>query len=247
MKSFSPDRVKAIKQLLALAVPFSVGGAVQTSYHLINAFWVGRLGSDAVTVLAAKFGTVVLASYGLVFRILTFTIIPTFSISMATSILVGQSLGAGDSGRARSTVVQSALISCSLMLVVGAILFIFARPILGLFVPGDPELIEQGALVLRIFTLSFPLTGLQLALTGSFRGAGDTFTAMILTLTGIWLVQLPSAYILSHYTPLGANGLWWSSLIASCASTTLALLYFRSDRWMRAREMSAEPGTQNRQ
>ena len=188
----------------------------------------------AMTMLAAKFDTLVLASYGLVFRLLTLTIIPVFSVSMATSILVGQSLGAGDNSRARHATLVSAISSSSLMLVIGVSLFSFATPIMMLFVPEQPDLIAQGALVLRIFTLTFPLTGLQLSLTGAFRGAGDTFTAMLLTIAGIWLVQLPAAYLLSRHSPLGANGLWWASVISSCVSTAMVVLYFRSDRWLGA-------------
>jgi len=188
---------------------------------------------SAMTLLAAKFGTVVLAAYGLVFRLLTFTVIPVFSISMATSILVGQQLGAGDAGRARATTRRSAQLSCALMLVVGALLFTLAETVLGIFVPEDPTLIQQGTRVLHIFTLVFPLTGLQLAFSGAFRGAGDTFTAMLLTLCGIWLVQLPAAYLLSQHSPLGSDGLWWSNVVATCTTATVALVYFRSNRWLR--------------
>jgi Na+-driven multidrug efflux pump len=164
---------------------------------------------------------------------------------MATSILVGQSMGAGEGSRARHTTVVSALGSSSLMLCVAVLLFVFATPIMALFVPGNPELIAQGALVLRIFTLTYPLTGLQLSLAGTFRGAGDTFTAMLLTIVGIWVVQLPAAYLLSHFSPLGANGLWWASVIAACVSTTMAILYFRSRRWMRVGEYLIPEGNRN--
>ncbi|MCB1690700.1 MAG: MATE family efflux transporter [Halioglobus sp.] len=196
----------------------------------------------AMTMLAARFDTVVLASYGLVFRILMFTIIPAFSFSMATSILVGQHIGAGEGGRARQTTVVSAIGSSSLMLCIAVLLFSFATPIMALFVPGNPQLIEQGTLVLRIFTLSYPLTGLQLSLAGTFRGAGDTFTAMLLTLVGIWVVQLPAAYLLSRFSPLGSDGLWWAGVIAACVSTAMAILYFRSGRWMRVGERLTAAG-----
>ncbi len=215
-------RWSGISRLARLGLPASLEQSMQA------------LTVAAMTMLAARFDTVVLAAYGLVFRMLTFTIIPAFSLSMATSILVGQSLGASDSVRARRTALVSATANTSMMLLLAAVLFSFATPIVSVFVPGQPELIAQGALVLRIFSLSFPLSGLQLSLTGCFRGAGDTLTAMLLTVAGIWLVQLPAAYLLSRHTPLGADGLWWAGFIASCVGTVVAILYFRSARWMRA-------------
>jgi Na+-driven multidrug efflux pump len=98
-------------------------------------------------------------------------------------------------------------------------------------VPNDPALVEHCAVVLRIFVLGFPLSGIQMAMYGAFRGAGDTFTAMLLTLAGIWLIQIPLYIILSQYTPLGEMGLWWTSLIASSINCAIAAIYFRSNRW----------------
>lgn len=37
-----------LKQLLRLAIPIFIGGAVQAGYHLINTFWVGRLGAKGL-------------------------------------------------------------------------------------------------------------------------------------------------------------------------------------------------------
>ncbi len=214
-------RRATIGRMLKLGFPASLEQSMQA------------LTVSAMTVLAAKFGTVVLAAYGLAFRLLTFTIIPVFSVSMATSILVGQRMGAGDHDRARATTYRSAALSFAMMLVIGSLLSVFAPFILGLFVPEDPALIRQGAAVLQILTLAYPLTGLQLAFNGAFRGAGDTFTAMLLTLCGIWLVQLPAAYVLSQHSPLGSDGLWWSNVVATCTTATVALVYFRSNRWLR--------------
>lgn len=96
-----------------------------------------------------------------------------------------------------------------------------------------PLLIEHCAVVLRIFVLGFPLSGIQMAMYGAFRGAGNTFSAMLLTLTGIWVIQIPLCVILSQYTPLGEMGLWWTSFIASSINTAIAVIYFKSNRWKR--------------
>ncbi len=185
-----------------------------------------------MTTLAAKFGAAVLAAYGIIFRVLTFSLIPSLSIAMATSILTGQAAGAGDKQNIRTIAKTSALFGLSLMLCITATLFFCATPIMKVFVPDAPELIQHGTQILRILALSLPLTGIQMAVNGSFRGTGNTFNVMLITLFGIWAIQIPTAYVLSQHTSLGVTGLWWSSVIAALISTSITLSYYQSSGWL---------------
>jgi len=53
-----------------------------------------------MTFLVATFGTVAIAAYGVVTNIFMFVLIPAMGLSMATSALVGQHIGAGKIERA---------------------------------------------------------------------------------------------------------------------------------------------------
>lgn len=212
-----------ITKLFRVGVPASIEQSMQALYITV------------MTVLAAQFGTMALAAYGIVLRIITFTVMPAFSISMAASILVGQHIGAGDKKDAHHIAIVTAAFSCVLMLAIGTLFFLGSTPVIHFFVPVDERLIEYAALVLCIYAATFAFSGVQLALAGSFRGAGDTFTTMLLTLLGTWAIQLPLAWLMSHYTSLGEMGLWWSAPIATVLNTTIALVYFKSGRWLRAR------------
>lgn len=217
-RNLAPDW-PTISTLLRIGLPSSVEQSM------------GALTVSAMTVLAAKFGTIALASYGIVFRIMTFTIIPSFGLSMATAILLGQTLGAGDFGKASRIAKEAAIFGFGLMSVIAAGLFLAADPIAGFFVPNEPELKEHCALVLRIFLLSFPMTGIQMALSGAFRGAGDTMAAMVMSLIGGWVIQVPLCFALSQYTSLQDAGIWWGMVIGSFISLGMAFAYSRSHRW----------------
>ncbi len=215
---FLPNRA-TLKRLVGLGSPTAVEQAMQ-------AFTVSFM-----TVLASGFGNLVLASYGIVFRIQTFVIIPAFSIGMATSILVGQAMGAGDPRQARRTALTASAINIALMGSLTAGLVLAARPIVTLFVPNDPALIDYGAPALGILALAYPFMGLQMAMTGTFRGAGKTLPAMLLTLLGIWGIQLPLAFSLSRLTPLEDMGLWWAMPLGAALNAGIGGLYFISGRW----------------
>ena len=212
-----------IKVVFRLGLPASVEQSMQA------------LSMTATTMLVSTFGTLAIASYGIGFRVLTFVIIPAFGISMAVSTLVGQSIGAGDQKSAEKIAIASSWVSLLLLGAVGILFFIFASPIVRFFVPEDAALIEEAARVLRYMSIGFGTIGVQLALSGAYRGAGDTFITMLLSAIGVWIVQLPIAVFLSKYTALHVNGLWLSYPLSSVINLAVALWYFRSGRWKRIR------------
>lgn len=67
------------------------------------------------------------------------------------------------------------------------------------------------------------------------QASGNTLTSMMITLTSQWVLQLPLAFFLSHYTKLGMAGIWYAFPITNAAISGLAFIIFRSGRWKRKR------------
>lgn len=220
LSDLRPDWTMAAR-LFRLGIPASVE-------HSMQAVTV-----SIMMVLVAAFGTVAVAAYGIVFRLYSFLIIPAFSVSVAASILVGQSIGAGSGDLAIRLSRIASLFNFAMMSVIGLIFFIPAESMINFFVPGDMQLVESGSFVLRVFVLSMPLTSVMLTLRSAFRGAGDTFVTMVLTLTGIWLIQIPLAYSMSRPGLLGEFGLWYSTLVATMLNTLITVVYFNSHKWLK--------------
>lgn len=213
-----PDRTLLLR-LARLGLPASVEQAMQA------------LSISAITLLVSGFGTLAIAAYGIGMRVLTFAIIPAFGISMAASVLVGQSLGAGERYRAERITRASALLGIGVLGTAGAAIALAATPIVRAFAPGDPALVEAGSTALRWIAPAFGLMGLQLSLAGTFRGAGDTFAAMLLSVIGTWGVQLPIAWLLSDRAGLGETGIWMTYLASGVVNALIALAYLRWGRW----------------
>ena len=102
------------------------------------------LGLTVMMLLVAGFGTTVIASYGIGSRILSFVIIPAMGLSMATSTVVGQNVGARQDARAGAAARLGMLAGFIGLSVAGAGLFLLAEPIVRLFVPDEPEVIAVG-------------------------------------------------------------------------------------------------------
>jgi putative MATE family efflux protein len=193
------------------------------------------LGMTVMTFLIASFGTIAIAAYGVGSNIFMFVLIPAMGLSMATSALVGQHIGAGKIERATRIAHLSAGIAFVGLSIIGLLIFLFARQVVAFFVPTDPEVIAEGARFLRIFALSFGFLGLQLSLIGVFRAAGKTVTTMVLALVSQWVLQFPLAYLLGKHTAGGLDSLWWAFPVSMVTSTVIATLWFLRGDWKQGR------------
>ena len=189
------------------------------------------LGFSILSFLVASFGTAVIASYGIGIRILTFVIIPAFGLSMATSTLVGQNMGAGKPERAKEIAQKSAQIGFGVLLVLGALSFVAAPFLANTFIPGNPEVAEGATRFIRFLAFAFPLIGLTLTFNGVFQGAGNTRVPMMLSIVSLWIFEFPLSYILSKHTGLDETGIWLAVPIANLLSMLVALTYFHLGRW----------------
>jgi Na+-driven multidrug efflux pump len=163
--------------------------------------------------------------------VINFVIIPAMGLSMATAALIGQNIGAGNIARAGQVARLSCLISFVALSVVGAVCYAAAEPIVAFFVPNAPQVIREGAHFIRIVSFSFGFIGLQFALLGVLRAAGEMFQAMATTIVSLWLLQIPLAFALSKHTGLGPDGLWWSLPAANVVAAAIAGVLFLSGRW----------------
>ncbi len=222
LADFRPDW-SVIRRTLVLGAPASIEQSTRA------------LSMTVMTLLVSGFGTVAVAAYGVGIRILTFVVIPAMGLSMATTTLVAQNLGAGKLQRAEHTTLVAGLLSFCIPTTGGIFLFLFSVPLATFFIPNSPAAIEESAQFIRIISLALGCLGLQHTLTGTLRGAGNTLAAMVLTIVSTWVIQFPSAFVLSRHTSLGIDGIWWSHPFSMLASVTLCLVWFLGGDWKRTK------------
>jgi putative MATE family efflux protein len=220
MSDFIPD-IAFMKRAFLLGFPASIEQSARA------------LGLTVLTFLITSFGTLTVAAYGVGSTILQFVIIPAMGLSLATSTLVGQNIGAGNVKRAVDIARLSALIAFAVLSAIGVIVFAFAPTFIAIFIPNDPAVIRAGTVFIRTVALTFGFMGMQLALTGVFRAAGNMVATMILALVSQWVFQFPIAYVLSKHTTLGARGIWWAFPVSNVAIALITLVWFMKGDWQR--------------
>ena len=190
-------------------------------------------GSLLLMALAALFGTVSLAAYGVGSRPFFFWFAPMIGLSIATSAVVGQNIGAGKMDRAEEAARLSGWLAFIAFTLLGLAHLPFLRPLTEALAPGETEVIEQA---MDFGYAVFPFMGFMAvvqALNGVFRGAGSTRQSMMISLVMQYGMQLPFAWGVAMFTALGVMGVWWSYAFANVGASIIAVAWLMKGPWRR--------------
>jgi Na+-driven multidrug efflux pump len=167
---------------------------------------------------------------------------PGYGISIATTTLVGQYLGAGDKDAAKRSAYNSLRIVIAFMGTMGILFFVFRTQLIGLFNP-DPAVIAMGATLLIYAAIFQAFDGTGLVCAGILRGAGDTRWPSLVSIGVAWGVFVPLVYLMPVRLQLGVTGGWQAAAIW-IAVLGLAMFWgVRRRKWADRKLVSAEPDT----
>jgi len=185
------------------------------------------------TRIIASLGTTALAAHGVTLAIQSLTFGVGFALSIATTALVGQSLGAQRPDLAERSTYLAMRYSLVFMCVLGVLMMIFGGDITGLFVGGDKadDVVDIGRKLLFIFAFAMPGLAVSLSLGGALRGAGDTRAVLAIMAGSTWIVRLVPAYLLAITLGLGVPGAWVAAILDINIRALLMFLRFRQGRW----------------
>lgn len=211
-------RVKTIVEMIKI----SAGGIGQ--FLVETASWI------FLVRVMALFGAEALAGYTIAFRIIAFTLLPSWGLANAASTLVGQNLGANEPGRAELSVWRTALYNVVFLVSVSIVFFILADPILHFFVQ-DVAVKNIGKAALQIICLGYIFFAYGMVVGQAFNGAGDTKTPLLISLFVFWLIQIPMAYTLSVLLNFKSNGVFISIAVCHSLYAIIAIILFKKGRW----------------
>lgn len=189
------------KQNLATILNLSVMTSVQQS--------IMNFGILMVQGLVNSFGTVVMAAFAAAVKIDSFAYMPVQDFGNAFSTYVAQNYGAGKTDRIRKGVRSAAAVSALFSILISALVWWFAAPLMGIFIdPSQSEIIAAGVQYLRIEGAFYVGIGILFLLYGYYRAVNRPMMSVILTIASLG-TRVALAYLLSA-TPLGVTGIWMS-------------------------------------
>jgi putative MATE family efflux protein len=211
-------------QIMALTFKIGLPAGMQQVLVSLSALFISSL--------VNRFGSTVVAGFGAAARLDQFAVMPSMSVGLAVSALVGQNLGAGKYERVREIVKWSAALGGGITIAVALLFLSIPQSLLGVFIK-DSAVIAAGATYLGYNAFAYVPFALMFVFGGVLRGAGDTLATMAITLMGLWLVRVPLAAYLSSNPALGIRGVWIAVMISPMVSFLLQLGYYRTGIWKR--------------
>ena len=133
--------------------------------------------------------------------------IPGYGMQTAAATLAGNSLGEKNGEKLKTLAKLLVIIETVLMIISGALLFIFAPQMLTLF-SKDAQVILLGTTVLRMVALSEPFFGISIIMEGVLQGMGKTFEPFLYNVIGMWGIRIVGTYICTQIFSLGLESAW---------------------------------------
>jgi MATE family, multidrug efflux pump len=153
------------RAILLLAVPMVLEMALESLFAVVDVFWVGRLGPNAV------------ATVGLTESLLSLVFAVGLGLSLSTTAMVARRIGEKDPEGAAVAGVQAIVLGLATSVAVGIPCFIYA-PRLLLLMGASGDIVSLGTGYARIALGGSGAILLLFLNNAIFRGAGDAAIAM---------------------------------------------------------------------
>jgi putative MATE family efflux protein len=200
-----------LKPVLRLGLPTGLFMVTSSSADLVLLSVVNGFGSNAT------------ATWGAVAQIMAYVQFPAMSISITSSILAAQAIGARQPERlnaiTRTGLMMNLLLTGGLALLVA----LAARQMAGLFITSAPVL-DLTESVLRITVLGSLFFGMASVFSGVMRASGTILIPTLISLGCLIGLLAPLGWMLSQW--LGVHGVWMAYPITFLTALGLQALYF---------------------
>ena len=185
-----------------------------------------NFGILTVQGLVNSFGTTVMAAFAAAVKIDAFAYLPVQDFGNAFSIFTAQNFGAKKQDRIRKGIRVAVLTSFSFSLLVSALVFSFAAPLMSLFLDAkETAVIAEGVRYLRIEGAFYCLIGGLFLLYGLYRALGQPGMSVVLTIVSLG-TRVGLAYLLSAIPAVGVVGIWWAVPIGWFLADALGVGYY---------------------
>jgi putative MATE family efflux protein len=177
------------------------------------------------------FGTAAVAAYTIGLKVDILVFMPIFAAGIAIETLVSQSIGAQRFDRVKEFRRTAIRQLSGVTIGMGIAIYLFAEQIARIFTT-TPEVIDLTVRYLHIAVFGYFFFIIGQTGTRMLSGAGHSLRSMMIVAGMLFFVQVPLAYVLSHWTTLNETGVFLAVALGYLAFAVISSLTVRGERWM---------------
>ncbi len=201
-------------QILGIGVPVALqDGLIQIAFILI-------------TVIANLRGLTDSAAVGIVEKLISFLFLVPSSMLSTVSAIGAQNIGAGDYGRAKQTMWYAIGIAVGFGVIVSVLFQFIAEPVVSLFTP-DEGVIAAGGQYMHGYIFDCLFAGIHFCFSGYFCACGKSMISFIHNISGVALVRVPGAYLMSKMYPATLLPMGLATAAGSILQVLICIVAYR--------------------
>ena len=210
----------AKKSLIIGTGPFLMNVAACIVTIFINIQLRRYAGSEAL-------GDDYIGAYGICNRIIFMFIMICMGLNQGMQPIAGYNYGAKLYSRVKEVFWRTAKLGMLVTTICFLIGMFIPRIACGIFIntSDGTQMLDIAERGLRLFTIMFPIVGLQMIGTNFFQSLGLVKKSIILSLSRQLLMLLPALYLLPMW--VGTDGVWLSFPVSDFLSTILTVILLR--------------------
>lgn len=215
----APLRLSAFREIFSLGLPIAVTITAEAGLFA------------AVSILMGTRGTNITAAHQIAISFASTTFMIPLALSAATTILVGQLLGAGRMRDARIAGTTGIILCAAFMTFSAAFLLVFRDAVVSMYT-SDPAVTGIAISLLLMAAIFQIADGVQIGAAGALRGYKDTKVPMVINVFAFWVLAFPLAYLAAITYKAAPNFVWAGFIVGlGVAATLLTWRYNRLSRY----------------
>lgn len=203
---------KAIKKITKVGAPIALQETLVSLSFLI------------ITVIINTRGLVASAAVGVVEKLISFLMIPAFSMGAAVAAMVAQNYGATKLDRAKKCMWSGVEVSLAFAVVISVICW-FRGDIFTSIFSNDSQVVAQAALYLKTYGLDCILVSFVFNMNGYFNGCGKSLFTMVHSLATTFCIRVPVTMLLNAMAGATLTTIGCAAPLSTLGSLILCLCY----------------------
>lgn len=213
-----------LRSLTSLAWPIIMANILQTAYQLIDTFWLGRLGANAVAAVSI--------SFPILFLVLSIGA----GLTLAGTVIVSQYKGKGDQKMIDFSASQTVTIIFLVSILLAIAGNFLSSPLMTL-IGAEPDIMKDSVVYFKVSSWGFVFLFMFFVFQSLMRGIGNVLLPMYIVLGTVFLNLILDPLFIFGFGDIpgfGVAGAAVASVITQAVSAVIGItILFRGKRGIR--------------